>query len=55
MNPHPYQYRLNRFHREDLQRAVRRHQLMHLAWTRRPKTARAYSVALLVLWQSLFR
>lgn len=55
MNTDNYHYRLNQLHREDIQRAVRRHELLRLATERRPKTVQAYTAALLALWHSLFR
>ena len=55
MNIDTYHYRVNQLHREDVLRAARHQQLLHLATARRPKTAQAYRAALLALWASLFR
>lgn len=55
MNTDTYHYRVNQLHREDVQRDVRRQQLLRLAAERRPKTMQAYTAALLILWHLLFR
>lgn len=49
------QYRLDQLHREDVMRRARRQQLSQKALDNRPKTRRAYNVALMTLLQSLFR
>lgn len=55
MHTDDYHYRLNQFQRDEVLRAARRQHLIRLALERRPKTKRAYTAALLALWQSLFR
>lgn len=55
MHTDDYHYRLNQLHRDSVVRAVRRQQLIRLALERRPKSKRAYVLALMTLWHSLFR
>lgn len=55
MNTDTFHYHVNRTQREETIRAARRNHLIRVAVERRPKTQRAYTAALLTLWQSLFR
>jgi hypothetical protein len=55
MRTDDYHYRLNQFQRDAVIRAANRRRLIHKALENRPKTKRAYAVALLTLWHSLFR
>jgi hypothetical protein len=55
MHTDDYQYWLNQHQRADVQRRVRRQQLIRIALERKPKTPQAYAAVLLALWHSLYR